>query len=178
MRGEIATERLLLRPFREGDVDDVLAYAADETWARFLSLEVVPAGFALEHARRFVGVNVERPGPATSFAIEREKKVIGSVHLLLEPARNLAELACLIAREQWSRGYAREVGRAMLTHGFDTLGLARIWARADARNERSLRAMEALGMRREGLLRMHRIDRQGVRCDEVVYGILREEGRP
>ncbi len=31
--------------------------------------------------------------------------VIGSVHLLVDPARGMAELACLIARQHWTQGY-------------------------------------------------------------------------
>jgi RimJ/RimL family protein N-acetyltransferase len=33
---ELHTERLLLRPFRPTDVEDVVAYANDEQWARYL----------------------------------------------------------------------------------------------------------------------------------------------
>ena len=47
-------------------------------------------------------------------------------------------------------------------------------ARADARNARSIRVMEKLGMKREGLLRNDRLCR-GELIDEVVYGLLRSE---
>ena len=33
---ELRTERLLLRPFRLDDAGDVLDYATDEEWARYL----------------------------------------------------------------------------------------------------------------------------------------------
>ena len=35
-RVELKTKRLLLRPFRLEDVDDVYAYARDPEWARYL----------------------------------------------------------------------------------------------------------------------------------------------
>jgi RimJ/RimL family protein N-acetyltransferase len=44
----------------------------------------------------------------------------------------------------------------------------------DARNARSLRVVEKLGMTREGVLRRH-IKRHEVRIDDVYYGVLREE---
>ena len=33
----LRTERLLLRPFRLSDIDDVLAYASDPEWSAFYS---------------------------------------------------------------------------------------------------------------------------------------------
>ena len=35
---ELRTERLLLRPFCFDDVDDVMAYATDPEWNRYLGL--------------------------------------------------------------------------------------------------------------------------------------------
>jgi ribosomal-protein-alanine N-acetyltransferase len=45
---------------------------------------------------------------------------------------------------------------------------------ADARNERSHRVLEKLGMTREGLLRKNRLARDEF-VDEVWYGVLRSE---
>ena len=45
---ELNTERLLLRPFRLDDVDDVLAYASNPEWARFLP--PVPLDYTRRHA--------------------------------------------------------------------------------------------------------------------------------
>src|SRR5262245_17595222 len=104
MTSEIATKRLLLRPFREADAEAVLAYAGDESFAQFISPQVASEAFTLADAQRFGGGSPERPGPLTAFAIECEGVLIGSVHLLLDPARSMAELACLIARPHWARG--------------------------------------------------------------------------
>ena len=53
-------------------------------------------------------------------------------------------------------------------------GSPRVYARVDARNARSLRVVEKLGMTREGVLRRH-IKRHQERIDDVYYGVLREE---
>ncbi|MPZ15394.1 MAG: hypothetical protein GEU73_13380 [Chloroflexi bacterium] len=47
-------------------------------------------------------------------------------------------------------------------------------APSGARNVQSHRVMEKLGMRREAVLRQHRVHR-GERIDEVWYGLLRAE---
>jgi [ribosomal protein S5]-alanine N-acetyltransferase len=48
---EIHTPRLLLRPFRQGDIDDVMVYAVDEEWARYLP---VPQPYTRVDAERFL----------------------------------------------------------------------------------------------------------------------------
>jgi ribosomal-protein-alanine N-acetyltransferase len=66
------------------------------------------------------------------------RRVEDEVELLyaLWPAHQGAGLAC-------------EASRAVLAHGFGTLGLARIVARTDPPNRASVRVMERLGMRFE-----------------------------
>ena len=50
---------------------------------------------------------------------------------------------------RWGHGFATEAARAVLDHGFCTLALPRIAARADTPNVESIRLMERLGMRFE-----------------------------
>ena len=56
---EIRTARLLLRPFRETDVDDALAYRDDAELARFLPH--IPQPFTRGDAEAFVAVNMSEP---------------------------------------------------------------------------------------------------------------------
>jgi RimJ/RimL family protein N-acetyltransferase len=79
-----------------------------------------------------------------------------------------------LARDAWGKGLATEAARAVVDYGFSALGLAKVWARTDPRNAASVRVLEKLGMRREGLLRSHVI-RWGERADRAYYGLLREE---
>ncbi|WP_329787839.1 GNAT family protein [Lentzea sp. DG1S-22] len=72
------------------------------------------------------------------------------------------------------RGYATEAARKMLELGFEHLGLHRIVAECDPRNEPSWRLMERLGMRREAHFRELEIFK-GEWGDLFVYAVLEEE---
>ncbi len=82
--------------------------------------------------------------------------------------------------EHCGRGYATEAVRALINYAFVSIGAHRVGGRLDARNERSGRLLERVGMRREGVLReTERV--KGEWTDEAVYGVLdreweREEG--
>jgi RimJ/RimL family protein N-acetyltransferase len=63
----------------------------------------------------------------------------------------------------------------LLRYAFEKLGTIRVQFKADLRNERSLRAIERIGARREGILRNHFILQDGVRRDSVFYSIIESE---
>lgn len=63
----------------------------------------------------------------------------------------------------------------LLKHAFETLGAIRVQFKSDVRNERSWRAIERLGAKREGILRNHYILPDGTIRDSVYYSILDRE---
>jgi RimJ/RimL family protein N-acetyltransferase len=63
----------------------------------------------------------------------------------------------------------------LLRHAFETLGAIRVQLKSDLRNERSQRAMERIGAKREGVLRNHMILPDGRYRDSVYYSILDSE---
>ena len=63
----------------------------------------------------------------------------------------------------------------LLTHGFDTLGCGVVGFRTDNFNFRAQRAIEALGARKDGVLRHHFRRRDGSIRDSHMYSILASE---
>jgi ribosomal-protein-alanine N-acetyltransferase len=156
------------------DVDDAFAYAGDEEWARFLWN--VPQPYTRPDAEAFIaracGIDWAREA---DFAIELAGHAIGGIRLYLaSPANDVAGAGYNVGRAHWNKGYVTEAARAILQYAFDTSGLHKVFATADARNLASIRVMQKLGMQQEARLREHRSYR-GEHADEVQYGILRSE---
>ena len=63
----------------------------------------------------------------------------------------------------------------LLSHAFETLGCKVVGLRTDNFNFRSQRAIEALGAKRDGILRHHATRRDGTVRDTVMYSILSSE---
>jgi N-acetyltransferase len=63
----------------------------------------------------------------------------------------------------------------LLRHAFENLGCVRVWFKTDLRNQRSQRALERLGLVKEGVLRNHMILPDGYIRDSVVYSLIPAE---
>lgn len=63
----------------------------------------------------------------------------------------------------------------LLTRAFETLGANRVHFKVDARNARSLRAMEKLGAVCEGTLRQYQVRPDGFARDSVMFSVLHGE---
>jgi len=169
----LTTARLVLRPYRWQDLDDVLAYASDEDWARYLP---VPWPYTRRDGERFLATQVLLdPDHEVCWAVECEGRVVGGINLRRTREHRVAELGYAIARTLWGKGLATEAVRAVLHAAFaEDPDLLRVRAIADARNVASQRVLEKAGMTREGVLRQNRLHR-GEPMDEVWFGVLREE---
>lgn len=159
---EIRTPRLLLRAFRETDVDAAHAYRDDRELARFLPH--IPQPFTRADAEAFVAQNMTEPwAQFPTFAVERDGQLIGTVSFAVEAAHRRAMVGYAIAREQWGRGIAVEAATAAIAWLWGEHDLVEIWASTHAEHVRSRRVLEKLGMRFDG------VDPRG----EVVYRLRR-----
>jgi ribosomal-protein-alanine N-acetyltransferase len=169
----IETERLILRPVDLQDVKDVLAYATDVEWARYLP---VPQPYTRRDAKEFVAGQLlldREKNP--SWAIVLDGVVIGGINLRMDFDNHACELGYSVARKHWGKGLATEAARSVIDAAFQFLpDLNKIRAMADLRNVASQRVMEKVGMTREGVMRQNRLFR-GEHVDEVWYGLLRGE---
>jgi RimJ/RimL family protein N-acetyltransferase len=63
----------------------------------------------------------------------------------------------------------------LLKHAFESLGCIRVQLKTDLRNERSQKAIERIGAKKEGVLRNHMVLPDGYIRDSVYYSILDSE---
>jgi RimJ/RimL family protein N-acetyltransferase len=174
----ILTERLVLRPFAERDLDDLHALTGDPEVVRYLYWEVHTPEETREALRRRIAQDaLTEEGQWLVLAMELDGRVIGQVVLKwASRSSRQGELGFVMHPAHQGKGYAREAAGAMLRLGFEDLGLHRIFGACDTRNEPSWRLMARLGMRREA----HFVEDElfkGEFGDQYIYAILEREWR-
>ncbi len=143
------TARLLLRPWREADIESWLAMGADPR-----VMEFFPSLATREQAERSAArmrAALERDGYGWWVAENKENRGFAGVIVLMDvpfeahftPAM---EIGWRLRPEYWGRGLATEGARAALTFAFEMLGRAEVVAMTARLNLPSQRMMQRLGM--------------------------------
>jgi RimJ/RimL family protein N-acetyltransferase len=176
----IKTERLLIRPFIESDLDDLFALQSREDVTRFLYWDPRSRDEVGEVLKQWLLPSpMDADGQALSLAAELQGtgRVIGSLVLFQRSVEHLqGEIGFVFNPDYQGRGLATEGAAELLRIGFEGLTLRRLCGRCDARNHASARLMERLGMRREAhLIQNERV--KGEWTDELIFAILAEEWR-
>lgn len=172
----IRTERLVLRPHRMDDLDDLARFHGDPEVVRYVPWPVRDRAATEETLRvKLTQTELVAHGQWLVLAVEvRETgRVVGEV-LLKWASDRQGEVGFAFARDAQGQGYAAEAASAMLRLGFDDLGFHRITAVVVEGNEPSVRLLGRLGFRREARF----VD--GVRfkdawVTQLVFALLAEE---
>jgi RimJ/RimL family protein N-acetyltransferase len=104
-------------------------------------------------------------------------EVVGSTRYHdIEAALDRVEIGYTWYAARWQRTHVNTACKLLLLgQAFDALGCAVVGLRTDAFNFASQRAIEALGAKRDGVLRHHAPRKDGTARDTVMYSILRHE---
>ena len=149
----LRTERLVLRPVAEGDLDSLLAIRnAPEA----VGTTSTGAPLPRERMEGQLGRRLEswREHGLGSWLVLLDAEPIGYVEVApigedsgVPPDE--IELGVVIHPDHWGRGFAGEAGLAVAADCFERVGLERVYAGVDPENERSLRALaKTPGVRR------------------------------
>ena len=144
----VTTPRLQLRPFRDEDIEPLWEIQGNPEAMRF----TWTAPSREESARRLRMHEALRAenGFAPWVAVLREDdRVVGWGGLGIDPFAPGwgPEVSYFFHPAHWGRGFATEVVRAAVTHGFETLSLPAIGAFARPDNLASIRVLEKCGFR-------------------------------
>ncbi len=172
----LETDRLLLRPFRLSDADDVRKLAGAKQIAE--NTGTIPHPYEEGMAEEWISTHADQrqEGLAIHFAVclKVAMQLIGALGVVIHKEHHRGELGYWIGVPFWNNGYCTEAARAVIRFGFENLGLNRIHAIHFTRNPASGRVMEKIGMSFEGIHRQH-MRRWGKFVDVASYGLLRDE---
>lgn len=173
----IKTQRLRLRPLTLDDAASIQQLAGRKEIAAMT--RSIPHPYSLAQAQewltKLIGDTSDGKAAVFGVVLESTGQLIGTIGLAaIDADQGCAEMGFWIGVDWWGQGYATEAARAVLRHGFEALGLNRIYAHHMTKNPASGRVLAKIGMKREGLLRqaMRKWDNFE---DVVLYAVLRQD---
>lgn len=170
---ELTGRRVRLVPMTPDHVDPLYAAVGEpDLWVHGPAPMASRADMAA-----FVRGMLERVATGTTIAwvtVERGSGAVIGTSTLFDwsTADRHGEIgATRLARRAWGSGANPEAKLLQLTYCFERLGALRIEFKADARNTRSLAALEKIGATREGVFRRHMVCADGHVRDSVFYAV-------
>ncbi|HKS29828.1 MAG TPA: GNAT family N-acetyltransferase [Pyrinomonadaceae bacterium] len=152
----LETDRLILRRLSAEDAGFILRLLNEPSWLRFIGNKGVRT---LEDARNYI-----LKGPVEMYdrlgfglylvELKEAGLPIGICGLIKRDSLKDVDIGFAFLPEFWGQGYAYESAAAVIEYGRNALGLERIVAITSVDNDSSIKLLEKLGLRFEGLVKL------------------------
>lgn len=148
----IETERLLIKPYEKGDLDECFKLMQDKELFRYLNMDVM----SLEEYKELFRWLID------CYEVSFDKDFKYSFNITLKESgahigwcgiggaefnHNQKEIFYLIGKDYWRKGYAKEASEALLDYGFNVMGLKEITALCKPDNIASKKVLENIGLK-------------------------------
>lgn len=144
---ELYTERLILRPWKVSDAEDLYRYAKDPAVGPAAGW---PAHTSVENSREIIRTVLSAP-ETYAVCLKEDNVAIGSIGLMIGQESNLSipdtegEIGYWIGVPFWGQGLIPETVREMIRYGFEDLKLTTLWCAYFEGNIKSKRVQEKCG---------------------------------
>ncbi|HUY79379.1 MAG TPA: GNAT family N-acetyltransferase [Ktedonobacterales bacterium] len=178
---ELRGERVLLRPYRAEDADDLYAAieASRDHLRPFLPFADETEAQSGDWLARVRARWLLREGMAVGVWEIASERYLGGSHLHSHNWEiGFFEIGYWLRADAEGHGYMAETVRLLTDYAFTALGANRVQIRCDARNTRSAAVAERCGFVREALLRNDSRGADGSLRSTLVFALTPDDPRP
>lgn len=173
----LESNRLLLRKFTVEDADLMYEnWAKDEDVTQYLTW---PAHRNTDETRSLLKHWVSQYKELDTYRwcieLKEDEVPIGSISVVsLDSRVESAEIGYCIGKSYWRNGLTTEAVQTVVSFLFDRVGINRVEAHIDPRNEGSGQVLVKSGFIYTGLRRQVAVNNRGI-CDIMTYELLNED---
>ncbi|MCF2140680.1 MAG: GNAT family N-acetyltransferase [Candidatus Lokiarchaeota archaeon] len=170
------TERLKLRKPQKDDEQIQKEILQDKEIMRYIGMEPFKTIDDVRNEMKwFIDLVEKGEGIRWIIALKETNECIGDIGFhRLDKRHFKCEIGYKLKRSFWGKGYMTEAGKSALNYAFDKLNVNRIEGLVDPRNLPSIRLLERLGFKKEGILRDYEFER-GEFVNLQISSILKRE---
>lgn len=178
MLKNLETNRLLLRPIKLTDAEDMYEYGSVEGlgtmagWTKHEDINKTKKIIELMIAKYLSNDLL----CVWAIVLKENNKMIGTIEIhSYDEKSQKAELGFTINNKYWGMGLTFEASKKIIEYGFEVVHLIRLAVEHFDFNKQSKRVIEKCGFKFEGILRDSRILPDGRLVSQYVYSILKDE---
>lgn len=176
---DIETDRLLLRSWRDEDIQIIHAMIQDPEVSYYLKHTHLEEYTVIQKIAEAANSNIEKNGYGYFVcALKDTGEVVGFVGLnythLDAPYFPCYTVSWIFGKKYWKRGYATEAAQTLISFGFEKCEMSRIFACTATGNIPSRNVMERIGMRWVDTFNFPGIDVNHRLSQQVLYRIEKD----
>lgn len=143
-----STERLILCPYTEADLDDLMILWNDPlVQPLVIDDEIAPCGSELKDALRS---SMERAAFGVVIRLKTTGEFMGQVMVTVDPTMREGTFGICLLPKFWGKGYGTEATRYMVDYSFRWFGLQKMSLSVWASNARARAVYKKIGFKIEG----------------------------
>ena len=149
----IETERLILRRYKESDIDAIYEIITDQRLATFIKFPNLTRDEELECIRDWIKNADESKNEKWVIEIKDTGEVAGNIDVnAVVKKHNYCNVGYTIRYNYWGNGYAAEALKAVSNHLLDESGYYLVECSCNERNIQSSKVMEKAGFKKDGYI--------------------------
>lgn len=176
----LENDTVLLRPLELNDLDNLLPFSINEP--ELFKYSVFSPGGSIDNLKKYITDYIQQKEAGKEYAFivfdKASNSYAGCTRFYdIQPENNATQLGYTWYGSAFQRtGLNRNCKWLLLEFAFEKWEMERVEFRADVQNERSIKAMQGIGCKVEGVLRSHLyLPVHDRRRDSIVLSILKDE---
>lgn len=166
----IETDRLILRRYKESDLDSIYEIITDERLSKYIKFPKLTKEEELECIRRWISDADESKNERWVIEIKETGEVAGNIDVnTVVKKHNYCNVGYTIRYNYWGNGYAAEALKAVSEHLLNNSGYYLVECSCNELNVQSYRVMEKAGFKKDGYIANRRLNKDGSYSGVVYY---------
>lgn len=171
---KLETERLILRRYKESDIDAIYEIITDERLSTYIKFPKLSKAEELECIKTWIREADE--SKYEKWVIERKNDhyIVGNIDVnTIMPKHNYCNVGYTIRFDYWGNGYAAEALKAVSDYLLDN-GYYLVECCCNELNKQSSRVMEKAGFKKDGYISNRRLNKDGTYSGIEYYSKTRK----
>lgn len=171
---KLETERLILRRYKESDIDAIYEMITDERLAKYIKFPKLTKEEELECIKQWI--KDADDSKYEKWVIERKSDgvVVGNIDVnTVVKKHNYCNVGYTIRYDYWGNGYATEALKFVSDYLLNNRGYYLVECSCNELNKQSSRVMEKAGFRKDGYIANRRLNRDGTYSGVEYYSKMK-----
>ena len=167
---QLETERLILRRYKETDIDAMYDIITDTRLSKFIKFPKLSKEEELECIKQWI--NDADESKYEKWVIERksDKAVLGNIDVnTIVKKHNYCNVGYVIRYDYWGNGYAAEALKSVSNYLLNNREYYLVECSCNELNKQSSRVMEKAGFKKDGYISNRRLNNDGTYSGVVYY---------